>query len=178
MKKLWTGEPVSHAGRFHRFQDIAMAPVPLQRPHPPIWAGGDAEGVLRRVARSCDGFVPIGAGAAGYRRHWERICALATEVGRDPAAITRAVQLYCCLAKDRRAGRALAERVLTERYGYPVSFPDDDRFPLGSADDCRETIAAYREAGVEHFVLNMVRPLGEVVAEIERFAERVLPRVL
>lgn len=177
MRKLWSGKRVSHAGRFYRFADIAMEPVPLQRPHPPIWAGGAADAVLRRTARVCDGFVPIGSGAQTYRRHWERICAFAAEFGRDPASITRAIHLYSCLAKDRREGHALAERTLSERYGYQVSLPDDGRFPFGTADDCLETIAAYRAAGVEHFVINPVRPLGEVVAEVERFAERLLPEI-
>jgi probable F420-dependent oxidoreductase len=177
MRKLWSGQRVSHTGRFYRFDDIAMEPVPLQRPHPPIWAGGAADGVLRRTARSCDGFVPIGSGAENYRRHWERIGAFAGEFGRDSAAITRAVHLYYCMARNRPEGHAVAERTLTERYGYRVSLPDDDRFPFGNADDCLETIAAYRAAGVEHFVLNPVRPLGEVVVEVERFAESLLPEI-
>jgi probable F420-dependent oxidoreductase len=177
MRKLWTGKRVSHAGRFHRFDDIAMEPVPLQRPYLPIWAGGAAEGVLRRTARFCDGFVPIGSGAENYRHSWGRVSAFAGEFGRDSATITRAVHLYYCLAKDRREGHALAERTLTERYGYRVSLPNDNRFPFGNADDCLETIAAYRGAGVEHFVLNPVRPLGEVMVEVERFAERLLPEI-
>ena len=35
----------------------------------------------------------------------------------------------------------------------------------------------YRAAGVEHFVLNPVRPLGEVVVEVERLAESLLPQI-
>jgi len=177
MRKLWGGKRVSHAGRFYRFDDIAMEPRPVQRPHLPIWAGGGAEGVLKRTARFCDGFVPIGSGAHTYRQSWERISAFAAEFGRDTATITPAVHLYYCLAKDRREGQALAERTLTERYGYRVNLPNGTRFPFGNADDCLETIAAYRAAGVEHFVLNPVRPLGEVVAEVERFAARLLPEI-
>jgi probable F420-dependent oxidoreductase len=177
LRKLWSGKQVSHAGRFYRFHGIAMEPLPLQRPHLPIWAGGEAEGVLKRTARYCDGFVPIGSGAGSYRHSWERISAFAGEFGRDSTTITRAVHLYYCLARDRREGQAVAERTLTERYGYRVSLPHDTRFPFGNADDCLETIAAYRDAGVEHFVLNPVRPLGEVVVEVERFAERLLPEI-
>ena len=47
--------------------------------------------------------MPIGSGAENYRRQWERICAFAGEFGRDSAAITRAVHLYYCMAKDRHA---------------------------------------------------------------------------
>jgi probable F420-dependent oxidoreductase len=177
MRKLWREKRASHAGRFYRFDDVGMEPQPVQQPHLPIWAGGGAEGVLKRTARFCDGFVPIGSGADTYRRSWERIAAFAAEFRRDPAGITRAVHLYYCLAKDRREGQALAERTLTERYGYRVSLPNDARFPFGNADECLETIAGYRRAGVEHFVLNPVRPLGEVVAEVERFAARLLPEI-
>ena len=35
--RLWTEEPLSFEGRFHRFQDVRLMPRPVQRPHPPIW---------------------------------------------------------------------------------------------------------------------------------------------
>jgi alkanesulfonate monooxygenase SsuD/methylene tetrahydromethanopterin reductase-like flavin-dependent oxidoreductase (luciferase family) len=39
IRKAWTGEPFSHAGRFWTFQDAIAQPVPLQKPHPRIWMG-------------------------------------------------------------------------------------------------------------------------------------------
>ncbi len=63
------------------------------------------------------------------------------------------------------------------RYGMPVSLPHVDRYLFGTPDDCLETIAAYRAAGVTEFVLNTVRPVPDVVAEVEKFAELVLPRI-
>ena len=174
MRKLWSGARVTHAGRFYRFEDVIAEPVPRQGPRLPIWTGGDAEAVLRRAARACDGFVPIGSGPARYREQWERIGAFAEEFGRDPATITRAIHLYYCSARTRREAQAVAERTLSERYGFPVRLGDDRRFPFGTRDECSEIVAAYRAAGVEHFVFNPARPLAEVVDEVEDLAATVL----
>lgn len=70
MTTLWTGSADRYRGRFFEFDDIEMSPRPVQRPHPPIWAGGDAHGMLRRTARACQGFVPV---ATGPERYAERM---------------------------------------------------------------------------------------------------------
>jgi alkanesulfonate monooxygenase SsuD/methylene tetrahydromethanopterin reductase-like flavin-dependent oxidoreductase (luciferase family) len=36
IRKAWTGERFSYAGRFFQIENVAMAPKPLQQPHPPI----------------------------------------------------------------------------------------------------------------------------------------------
>src|SRR6476660_5929460 len=43
MRKLWTGETVSHHGRFYQFADVKMTPSPRQPGGPPIWFGGRSE---------------------------------------------------------------------------------------------------------------------------------------
>jgi probable F420-dependent oxidoreductase len=40
------------------FADVAFGPKPIQRPHPPLWLGGDADAVIRRAARFADGWAP------------------------------------------------------------------------------------------------------------------------
>jgi len=53
--ELWGGERVRHHGRFYTVDDVALAPLPVQRPRPPIWVGGSARPALRRAA-SWDGY--------------------------------------------------------------------------------------------------------------------------
>src|SRR6266566_263064 len=48
-KELWTSDRPAFAGEFYRFSDIGFAPKPVQKPHPPIWVGGDSAGAFRRV---------------------------------------------------------------------------------------------------------------------------------
>ena len=38
--KAWTSERFCHEGRFWRFEDVAVYPRPVQRPHPPVWVAG------------------------------------------------------------------------------------------------------------------------------------------
>ena len=176
MKKLWTGKTVSHHGRFYNFDDIYMLPKPVQSPHPPIWIGGNAPGVLRRAGRLGDGFVPVGEGASAYQRLWDRVRSHAEQAGRDGSEITAAVHLYFCMANSRANAKALVERTLAERYGFDVALEDDQRFLLGNADDCSEVVERYLAAGVEEFVINTVRPLSEVTSDIEKFATLVMPK--
>lgn len=177
MVKLWRSQTVDHHGRFHHFDDIMIRPAPVQHPHPPIWAGGNAEGMLRRAGRICDGFIPWGTGPDGYAELWERVCHHARSYGREPAKITRAVLLHCTMAGSRAEGHALLERTLTERYGTPVSIPDDGAHMLGDADECVRVLRSYHDAGIEHVVINTARRVDEVLAQIERFAVEVLPQV-
>ena len=58
MKQLWTGESVSHHGRFFNFDDITLLPKPMQEPHPPIWVAGRSDAALRRAAIDGDGWYP------------------------------------------------------------------------------------------------------------------------
>ncbi len=56
---LWTRDKPEYEGEFVSFRDIGFAPKPVQQPRLPIWLGGDAEPVLRRVARFGDGWSPF-----------------------------------------------------------------------------------------------------------------------
>lgn len=57
----WSGEPVHHRGAHYVLDGLAVRPVPVQRPGPPVWValrrGNQAP--LRRAARH-DGMFPIG----------------------------------------------------------------------------------------------------------------------
>lgn len=176
MKALWSGERVSHRGRFYSFEDTYMHPVPVRKPHPPIWIGGGSDGAVRRAARFGDGFVPISEGVERYTAQLSLLRKTAAEAGRDPSSIVPAVHLYYCMAGSRAEAQAIVEKTLSERYGYAVKFPNDARFPFGTAEDCARVIESYQATGVVEFVVNPVSPLAEVPGQIERFAERVLPR--
>lgn len=57
LKLLWTQELVTYKGRRHDIPDAGINPLPVRRPIP-IWLGGHADAVLRRVARLGDGWMP------------------------------------------------------------------------------------------------------------------------
>jgi probable F420-dependent oxidoreductase len=57
--ELWTSAAPQFEGRYVSFRDVAFEPRPVQRPHPPVWFGGDADPVLRRVGRYASGWWPF-----------------------------------------------------------------------------------------------------------------------
>ncbi|EFC79138.1 TIGR03619 family F420-dependent LLM class oxidoreductase [Parafrankia sp. EUN1f] len=57
--ELWTSDSPEFEGRFVSFRDVAFEPKPVQKPHPVVWFGGDADPVLRRVARYSSGWWPF-----------------------------------------------------------------------------------------------------------------------
>jgi len=59
MKAAWTGEIVQFEGLNFNATNNRQFPSPLQKPHPPIWCGGNGEIALRRAARRCDGWTPF-----------------------------------------------------------------------------------------------------------------------
>lgn len=80
---LWSGEPVTHQGAHYRVDRVRLAPLPVQRPRPPIWIGGHSPAARRRAAR-WDGWIVSGMDEqAAMVRPPAQLAAEITEVRRD-----------------------------------------------------------------------------------------------
>ena len=55
-KTLWTSDHPTFEGEFFRVGDVGFQPKPVQKPHPPIWVGGNSPGAFRRVVTYGDGW--------------------------------------------------------------------------------------------------------------------------
>ena len=67
LKELWTHpapERVTFEGTYAQVTDLPFNPAPYQRPHPPIWIGGDSETTLSLVKELADGWVMLRSGNA------------------------------------------------------------------------------------------------------------------
>lgn len=60
IRRLLSGEEVTHHGRFYQLERARVSPEPVQKPHPPIMLGGGGPRVLRLAARQAQivSFVP------------------------------------------------------------------------------------------------------------------------
>src|SRR5262245_6802299 len=59
LRAMWTQPVVTFQGTWHTRVTAHQPPLPVQRPIP-IWLGGHAEAVLRRIGRQGDGWIPVG----------------------------------------------------------------------------------------------------------------------
>ena len=55
----WTQDNPTFEGTYCRFSNVEFAPKPVQKPHPPIWTGGESPAALRRAGRLADGWYPM-----------------------------------------------------------------------------------------------------------------------
>jgi probable F420-dependent oxidoreductase len=177
---LLAGGSATFAGRYYRFSDVALRPRPGAGRRIPIWIGGEwwggmAEGVLRRVARFADGFVPAEIPAAAYREVQTAIAERASSAGRDPARIEWSLFLWLCLADDQEKARATASEELARRHGRATPLEPGAASALGTPRDCIEAIEAYADIGVTHFVLGTLAPPAQALEQLEAFASDVLP---
>ncbi len=81
IRLLWGQSLVTYSGEWHYVPDAGINPLP-ERPSIPIWMGGRANPVLRRVARIADGWIPTYPTAADTLPHLEKLDVYLYENGR------------------------------------------------------------------------------------------------
>lgn len=59
MKAAWQQDDVQLAGHDFEARGNTMRPRPTQRPHPPLWVGGNSKAAIRRAVRLGDGWLPF-----------------------------------------------------------------------------------------------------------------------
>jgi probable F420-dependent oxidoreductase len=167
-KTLWTERTPQIAGNYVRYRGLLLEPKPVQRPHPPIWVGGESGPSLRRAARLGDAWYPIGTNnahpldsLARYRAGIERLRSLTEAAGR------------------RRDAVALTYRVKQYGDAIPPCVSDGGR-RLFSGDDTAiiSDIRALADLGVTAIDFDFERPdENAVIAEMRAFREGVLAKV-
>jgi probable F420-dependent oxidoreductase len=167
-RNLWTEEAPHFEGNWVKYDGISFEPKPVQKPHPPIWVGGESGPSLRRAARFGDAWYPIGSNSKHlldtlprYRAGIARLRQLTAEAGREPASV------------------ALAYRV--KRYGETVPAQASDgerRLFSGNTTDIIADLRTLRDLGLGAIDIDFERSDPEdSIAEMRRFKEQVISRL-
>lgn len=106
LKLLWTQPLVTFKGRWHDIPDAGLNPLPVQRPIP-VWFGGHADAVLRRVARLGDGWLPGFRTAEAAAAHLDTLDRYLAEHDRSRADIGIEPRLHWGNGDLDALGRAL-----------------------------------------------------------------------
>ena len=86
LRALWTEEVISFDGRYHQVTHAGINPLPVQRPIP-IWFGGGADRVMRRIGRLADGWFPQFQPDSQGQEQLAKMREYAKAAGRDPGDI-------------------------------------------------------------------------------------------
>ncbi len=93
IRRLWTEESVTSAGRFVTLDNVAGI-APQQRPRPPIWVGGSSDGALRRAVLYGDAWHPVSLMTPWLRDvGLPRLAEVAAELGRPVPALCPRIRL-------------------------------------------------------------------------------------
>ena len=181
LRKLWSGERVSHQGEFFRFSNARQSPPPPSAGGPPIWVGGRSEAAQRRAALLADGYAPYLFSPSRYERGMEFIRRCASEHGRDlddpQRPWTPALHLFVNLRENEDEALDGGAGNLSMRYGMDMREAAKRYLLHGSMERCAERIQGFWKAGVRHFIFKVAAPAGEEVAHMLRLAQELLPEV-
>jgi probable F420-dependent oxidoreductase len=150
-KTLWTEEHPSFSGRFYTIPDVGFAPKPVQKPHPPIWVGGDSPGAFKRTATLADG--------------WN-----ATAKSPEQAQIA----LDQLRAAADAAGRPFDTIELSVRLNWKGEQP-----PIRQAtQEVVDRLCAYKKLGFTHVLVDFRRDtLAEMLDDLDVVTSEVRPAV-
>src|SRR5947209_7210451 len=166
--ELWTKDAPEFHGKHVRFSNIGFAPKPVQKPHPPIWVGGESGPALRRAARIGDAWYPIGTNPQNpldsmkrFQAGVERLRRLTREAGRDPSKM------------------GLAYRVTSWGKSLPDQADDGERRLFsGQTADVITDLRAFRDFGVGYLDFNFEGATADaMLSNMRRFREDVLAKI-
>ncbi|MBI2963739.1 MAG: LLM class flavin-dependent oxidoreductase [Deltaproteobacteria bacterium] len=170
MKRMWTEEAPSFAGKHFRIDGVFCLPKPARRP--PILIGGGGEKVLLRlVAEHADLWNNLAVHQGALPAKIEMLRRHCRDVGRDFDSIRLSQQTLVVIGEDERDGLEKMQRATALYRGH---LGDIEKHGIwGSAQQVIERIERHVALGVRHFVIEF---FGRDTREPARlFAEQVMP---
>jgi probable F420-dependent oxidoreductase len=152
MRAAWSGEPVQGSGLGWTAEGNVLAPGCVQRPHPPLWRGGNAPAALAHVVRELDGWAALEVG----EQRAEAVRTTGLRLADMPQAVADLHQQWTAAGRTGRPDVALV-RTRTDWLGDPGRV--------------REEVAGLERAGVTWVEL---KPAGETGAEQEESLSRTM----
>lgn len=171
LRRLWT-EPdaVTYDGELVHLTATVSEPKPLQRPHVPLWIGGDSGAfALAAVAELGTGWNCYAMPLSRYEKLCDVLTGHCRVHGRDPATIRRSLVFVPALGRD--AGQ-VQRRLYDLRRDDPAEFEDSEgMFLAGTPDECVRHLGRYRDLGATDFLVDVDEHTPE--EQVRLFAEAV-----
>ncbi len=202
--KSFTGEPFSYDGKYYKLDETSVFPVPLQKPHPPIWVVGQSPesivatakrgfnlvsggfGVpierLREFRKTFDETVTDQARRSSIRVSTQRPVYVTTDESELPAIVEQA-------RWNMRVTLSLRQGLQRIDKGRAIAVPFDNEpteeelleryFVMGTPKACVAKIKQIQEAmGINHFNASFWfgdLPQEKVLRSMTLFANEVMP---
>jgi probable F420-dependent oxidoreductase len=167
IKRLWTEDEVTFAGKHYRIEKGILSPKPIQKPRPPIVVGGSSESIMRVAVEEADGW-DVDTGPCTLEMFQQRFAQMESycrEVGRDPKSIRLTVNATPIFAESVDEARKLATFWANRIGKDPQEYISNKSVLLGTAEDIAVAAEKWFESGVNQ--VNFLMPHDA------RYAERL-----
>ncbi len=193
MKGVWTEPTFSYNGEFYRVQNCVLEPKPLQKPWPPIYAGGESEEARDMIATECDAYLMHGDSVEVIAKNIADMRARRAGFSDRPLRFGMAAYLICRgseveaqaeleritrVREDLDSHHSFADfvtqsqlRTKLDLKDYSVSNRGLRPNFIGTPEQIVERVRAYEEVGLD-LILLQCSPMRE---ELERIGTQILP---
>jgi alkanesulfonate monooxygenase SsuD/methylene tetrahydromethanopterin reductase-like flavin-dependent oxidoreductase (luciferase family) len=187
---LWQAqEPINFEGRYYHVKEAACTPLPVQKPHPPIWFGEAHPLTLQACAKYAQAWNTVPVGLDELQRRLQALAVACDEAGRPFDDIEKTLEIQILIAPDHAAIRRKLNDILAlnpagakindelrvflsaETDEIPVSL--SDTWIIGTPDEVNERVKLYIGMGFSHFMLWFVDVPDE--DGLRLFMEQVAP---
>jgi len=189
LKKFWKGEIFNFKGEFFKINEGITSPLPIRKPWPTIYFGGESDPAIDLAARAADVFLFNG-------RPLSLAKDLISRVKKENTNYQNKIKFgmsafVICRDTDSEAEKELEKLILSLGVSEKLKGVDKDAIHkktssrskgigsnggiaaglIGSVDTIVQRMKEFNEEGVELFLLQF-HPMFE---EIERFSREVMP---
>jgi probable F420-dependent oxidoreductase len=164
LRRLWSGEQVSHHGDAANFDDVVVSPQPTQQPLE-FWTGGMVGAALRRCGRFADGWLPSACTPDEAAEGREVIHEAAEEAGRSISPEHFGVSIGYSHAP-------LSASALQAFSGGRRGVDPEQVVPVG-LDALRDHLERFIDVGFSKFVVRPILPTSSWRSELESLADGV-----
>ncbi len=160
-KAMWTKDTPSFHGDYFDVGAVKFLPKPAQRPHPPIWVGGESPAAMRRAAIEGDVWYPIGSNP--------------TYPLRTPDQLRTAVDRLRMVSKQLGRKRKLGVSFVSPR--FQIQQEDTPELFVGTAKKIVSDIRECEKIGVSYVSFDLTGPtLEETLSRMTSFSKKMIRR--
>jgi FMNH2-dependent dimethyl sulfone monooxygenase len=171
VEKLWTEDSVSYEGKYFQLSKATLEPKPLQKPHPPVWIGGNSNSIREVVADLGDGWIPVLPTPRELDRGVLQIREKMRYIGREPQRLQVAYGGSGCalIAENEETVKKLAEPLMRSMGKHESS-----SCLIGTSEQCIQKIEQYQKAGAQKIVVGFYD--FPSLNGLKLFAKSVIPQ--
>src|SRR5215475_6006475 len=165
---------VDYSGKYYQLEKISIAPMPFQKPHPPIFVGtwGSSEAGLKRTAIYGDGWMASAYNITPdkFKEKWNMLLSYRKRLGKDSESFANCLMsMFGYIDSDKDKVHRMVKDMLSPVLGRPAE-QLENLLLFGSVEECIQKINALYEAGVMrlHFW-----PISDFEEQIEIFRKEI-----